>query len=235
MFPSLQLLPPVAAKRSRAKGCQYFVDERGTRLPSVTSILNATKPWEDRQALARWRQRVGSEAAKQISGKASRRGTLTHKHIKQYLLGEAADCPEAARPYWESVQPVLREIDAVRLVESTVFHYDLGYAGQVDCVVNYQGVPCILDWKTSDRPKESVERLRDQPLQLAAYCGAVNHTYSDHDLQLRSAMLVVALPDQPAEIFWFTPQAMGDYWQRWQTRLDEFRRREARQAATSRD
>lgn len=221
----LQLLPTVTAKRSRAQGCQYFVDDQGNRLPSVTSILNATKPAEDRRALARWKARVGAEAAKQISGKASRRGTLTHKHLKQYLLGEDVPCPEAAQPYWESLQPVLQDIDAVRLVESTVFHYDLGYAGQVDCVASYRGAACILDWKTSDRPKETVARLRDQPLQLAAYCGAVNHTYAAEDLNLRCALLAIALPDQPAEVFWFTPEALRDYWQQWQVRLEAFKRR----------
>jgi len=225
MPPSRQLLPTVTAKRSRAQGCQYFVDDEGNRLPSVTSVLNATKPWEDRQALARWRQRVGPAAAQQISGKASRRGTLTHKQVKQYLLGEEQPCPDAALPYWESLQSVLRDIDQVRLVESTVFHYDLGYAGQVDCVANYQDVACILDWKTSDRPKQSMAQLRDHPLQLAAYCGAVNHTYAAEGIHLRSAMLAVALPDQPAEVFWFSPDILREYWQQWQARLEQFKRR----------
>jgi hypothetical protein len=211
-----------SAKRPKA-GRGYFMDEKGVRLPSVTTILNATKPQEARDSLDRWRQRVGVSEAMRISGAASRRGTLTHKQIKSYLLERVEPpCPEDAQPYWNSVKPVLGKIDQVRLVESTVFHYDLGYAGKVDCVASYDGIPCICDWKTADRPKGSIERLYDNPLQLAAYCGAVNHGLSSDDAPLNHALLVVALPEQPAEIFWFQPEAMRDYWQQWQERVALF-------------
>jgi hypothetical protein len=221
---TLRLLPTYHAKSIREGGQSYFMDERGVRLPSVTTILNATKPQADREALAQWRSRLGAAEANRIAGAASRRGTLTHKQIKNYLLGVESDCPETAQPYWESLQPVLADIRDVRLVESSVFHYDLGYAGKVDCIANYQGTDCVCDWKTADRPKGSVERLHDGPLQLAAYCGAANHCYPDQDLKLRNALLVVAIPQQPAEVFWFSAEAMVDYWQQWQARVNLFYR-----------
>ncbi|MBD2088677.1 PD-(D/E)XK nuclease family protein [Microcoleus sp. FACHB-1515] len=217
------LLPALTAKSTRANGQTYIVDAQGVRLPSVTTILNATKPAADREALARWRQRVGSEQAKQISGTASRRGTQTHSHIRRYLLGDDRPCPPAALPYWNSLHPVLTQIDAVRLVEGFVFHYDLGYAGKVDCVASYQGTPCVCDWKTSDRPKQSIERLGDAPLQLAAYCGAINQVYDELDLD--HALLAVAVADQPAEIFWLDADRLAAYWQQWQLRVKQFYRR----------
>jgi PD-(D/E)XK nuclease superfamily len=222
MPPQPQLLPSYSAKSVREGGRSYFVDAQGVRLPSVSTILNATKPQADREALARWRQRVGTAAATQISGTASRRGTLTHSQIKHYLLGSDRPCPDAAQPYWQSLQPVLAEIQAVRLVESSVFHYDLRYAGKVDCVASYQSVPCVCDWKTADKPKGSIDRLHDAPLQLAAYCGAVNHSYADHGIKLHHALLVVAVPEQAAEVFWFSPEVMVDYWQQWQARVAQF-------------
>lgn len=225
MRPQPDLLPALPAKSVRQAGQSYFVDAQGVRLPSVTTILSATKPQADWEALARWRQRVGTTEANRISGTASRRGTLTHTQIKHYLLGSDRPCPAAALPYWESLQPVLNELEAVRLVEGSVFHYDLGYAGKVDCVASYQGMPCVCDWKTADRPKGSIERLRDAPLQLAAYCGAVNHSYGDRGVQLHHALLVFAVPDQPAEVFWFDAAQMRDYWQQWQERLHQFDRR----------
>ncbi|MBE9177917.1 PD-(D/E)XK nuclease family protein [Oculatella sp. LEGE 06141] len=212
-----------SAKRSAGRG--YLVDDHGVRLPSVTTILNATKPQADRDSLQQWRQRVGTAEAMRISGSASRRGTLTHKQIKSYLIGEEIPCPEDAKPYWESFKPVLGRIHDVQLVESKVFHYDLGYAGKVDCVASYQGVPCICDWKTADRPKGSIERLYDGPLQLAAYCGAVNHLYAAAGTTLSHALLAVAIPDQPAEVFWFSSDAMRDYWQQWQERVALFYQR----------
>lgn len=208
----------------RENGNQYYIDAKGARLPSVTTILNATKPQEDRDRLASWRQRVGATEANRISGTASRRGTQTHKQIQQYLLGEDTPCPDASRPYWESIEPVLQNIDTVRLIESPVFHYDLSYAGRVDCVASYKGTLCVCEWKTADKPKGSVERLYEYPLQLTAYLGAVNQYYQDYGIKLDHALLVVAIPEMPAEVFWFEPAAMTDYWQQWVGRVAKYRK-----------
>jgi hypothetical protein len=221
--PTADWLPKLTGKTVRRSGRSFFQDDQSRLLPSVSTILNATKPREAREALAQWRSRLGTAEATRITTTASRRGSQTHKQLRQFLEGRVASCPESARPYWQSLQPVLAELDAVRLVESPVFHYDLGYAGRVDCVVSYRGVPCLCDWKTADVPKSSIDRLYDAPLQLAAYCGAVNHCYSD--LKLNHGMVVVALPDQPAQVFWFETAAVRDYWQQWRDRLEQFYRR----------
>lgn len=215
------LLPTVSARRDRHQGKTYYVDAAGKRFPSVTSILNATKPQADREALARWRSQVGKTEASRISQTASRRGSQTHKQIRRYLLGQAVDCPETALPYWQSLQPVFQDIEEVRLVESTVFHDALGYAGRIDCVIRYRGILCICDWKTADQARGSVDRLYDGPLQLAAYCGAVNQTYEAEGVRLRHALAVVAIAHQPAEIFWFEPDDVLSYWEAWQARLGE--------------
>ncbi|MGF1499737.1 MAG: PD-(D/E)XK nuclease family protein [Elainellaceae cyanobacterium] len=222
------LLPTQSAQSVRQGRQSFFKDAQGRHLPSVTTILNATKPREAREALAKWRQRVGPAAAQKISGNASRRGSQTHRQLRRYLLGEDQPCPEAAQPYWQSLQPVLSHIQAVRLVESTVFHYDVGYAGKVDCVASYRGIPCVLDWKTSDRPKGSIDRLYDAPLQLAAYCGAVNHTYETHGIKLSQAAIVVAVPQQEAEVFELSSDLMAQYWQQWLQRVREYYNRRLR-------
>lgn len=226
--PVLQLLPCPKAKQVRENGNQYYVNALGDRLPSVTTILNATKPQEDRDRLASWRQRVGDDQANRISGTASRRGTQTHKQIQRYLLGEDAPCPDASRPYWESIEPVLQDINTVRLIESPVFHYELRYAGRVDCVASYKGIPCVCEWKTADKPKGSISRLYEYPLQLTAYLGAVNKYYKEYDVKVDHALLIVAIPEMPAEVFWFESAAMTDYWQQWEQRVAEYWRRRDR-------
>lgn len=224
-MPAVEPLPLYRAKQIRQNGRQYYVSDRGDRLPSVTTILNATRPPEQWDALMQWRQRVGTEEANRISGTASRRGTGTHKQVERYLRGEAVVCSEGIRPYWESVKSVLQAVEDVRLVEGTVFHHDLGYAGKVDCVASYEGVPCLCEWKTADRPKQSVDRLNDYPLQVVAYWGALNHCYQDYNLDLDHALLAIAIPNQPAEVFWFDRAAIDLYWQAWQERLTVFWRR----------
>jgi hypothetical protein len=218
----IQLLPSINAKTIRENGKQYYVDDSGKRFPSVTTILNATKPQEQRDRLSNWKARVGSEEATRIATTASRRGTQTHKQIERYLLGKNYDCSEASRPYWESIQPVLDKINTIRLVEGSVFNYDLGYSGKVDCVASYQGIPCICEWKTADKPKVSIERLYEYPLQLSAYLGAVNAFYREFGIEVKNCLLVIAIPDMPAEIFWFEPEIMNEYWQMWIQRIAEY-------------
>lgn len=221
--PQLDLLPAYHLRRSRSEGKTFFVTSTGQRFPSVTSILNATKSWEDRQALARWRSRVGQAEAAHITQTASRRGTQTHKRIQQFLRGDPApDLAAATDPYWDSVTPVLAEISHVRLVEGTVVHPDLGYAGRVDGIVQYRDRLCLVDWKTADRPKGSLARLYDQPLQLAAYCGAANQTYGDLGLHIDCAVIVVAIAHHPVELFWLEGEVLTAYWQQWQTRLESY-------------
>lgn len=222
MSSSPHLLPRANAKQRRANGKQYYLDANGNQLPSVSTILNATKPQEDRERLYNWRQRVGATAANQISGTASRRGTGTHKQIQRYLEGKKAVCPEPILPYWQSIEPILQEISNVKLVEGTVFNYDLKYAGIVDCVASFRNISCICEWKTADKPKGSIERLYDYPLQIAAYFNAVNSYYQEYGIKLNHALLVVAIPDLPAEIFWFETEAMATYSQQWQERVAKF-------------
>ena len=221
----LQRLPHFSAKTVRENGKQYYVDAQGRRLPSVTTILNVTKPQAHREALANWRDRVGAAEATRISGAASRRGTGTHKQIQRYLSGQTVVCSEAVQHYWDSIEPVLQQVQQIRLVEGFVFHDDLGYAGQVDCVASYKGIPCVCEWKTADRPKQTLERLYDYPLQLVAYLGAANQLYQDQQLNLAHGLLVVALPGLAAEVFWFDAAALSDYWQQWEARVAEYWRR----------
>lgn len=220
-----QWLPVYKVKQEKQNGTQYYIDDQGCRLPSVSTILNATRSPEQREALLRWRQRVGAEEATRISSTASRRGTGTHKQVQRYLQGEIVTCPETIRPYWDSLKSVLQAIETVRLVEGPVFHHDLGYAGKVDCIASYQGTPCLCEWKTADRPKQSVDHLNDYPLQLVAYWGAVNRFYRDYHLNLRHALLAIAVPDMPAEVFWFDLDAIEPYWQQWEDRVARFWRR----------
>jgi genome maintenance exonuclease 1 len=101
----------------------------------------------------------------------------------------------------------------------------LGYAGRVDCVASFRNIPCICEWKTADKPKGSVERLYDYPLQIAAYCSAVNHYYQDYDINLEHTMLAVAIPGLPAELFWFEPEVMQTFLEQWEERVVSFWKR----------
>ena len=53
-------------KRETINGSRKYLTPDGFAVPSVTTILDATKPEEKKKALQEWRKRVGEEKAKQI-------------------------------------------------------------------------------------------------------------------------------------------------------------------------
>ena len=64
---------------------RYLLGE--AKLPSVTSILDATRSEEDKAALANWRERTGQKEAEAITKAASSRGSQMHNYLESYLLG----------------------------------------------------------------------------------------------------------------------------------------------------
>ena len=64
---------------------KYLLGEN--KLPSVTTILSATKSEEEKAALANWKERVGIKEANRIKTEASSRGTSMHSYIEDYLRG----------------------------------------------------------------------------------------------------------------------------------------------------
>ena len=73
--------------RSIVNGVRRYSLE-GSNLPSVTTIIKATKSEEDKAALAAWQARVGYAEAERIKNEASSRGSSMHSYIEQFLLGK---------------------------------------------------------------------------------------------------------------------------------------------------
>ena len=59
-----------------------------SKLPSVTTILQATQTEEKKAILEQWKQRVGVDNAENIKNEAANRGTIMHRIIESYLLGQ---------------------------------------------------------------------------------------------------------------------------------------------------
>ena len=74
----------------------------------------------------------------------------------------------------QSILNTFYDIDNILAVESGVIHEPLGYAGTVDCIVQFRNKIYLIDWKTSKRRKNSWRSCYDYPVQLAAYAAAVN-------------------------------------------------------------
>lgn len=140
----------------------------GKAYPSVTTVLSIL----GEESIAKWRARVGEEEANRIGRIASTRGTQVHSLIEKYMNNEP-DCREGFLPHviqsLENLRPLLdKHITKVYGQEVPLYSDHLQLAGTCDAIVEWDGVPTIVDWKTSKRPKKK-ENISNYFMQLAAY------------------------------------------------------------------
>ena len=138
----------------------------GKSYPSVTTVLSIL----NEHIIQAWRDRVGEEEANRISGKASNRGTRVHSIVEKYLNNE--DTTKALphiRQSLENLKPVLDDnIGTIFGLEVPLYSNHLGVAGRCDCIAQYNGVPSIIDFKTSRYIKKK-EKISNYFAQGAAY------------------------------------------------------------------
>tara|TARA_Y100001978_G_scaffold172044_1_gene162111 strand:+ start:197 stop:868 length:672 start_codon:yes stop_codon:yes gene_type:complete len=138
----------------------------GKSYPSVTTVLSIL----NEHIIQAWRDRVGEEEANRISGKASNRGTRVHSIVEKYLNNE--DTTKALphiRQSLENLKPVLdQSIGSIFGLEVPLYSNHLGVAGRCDCIAQFNGVPSIIDFKTSRYIKKK-EKISNYFAQGAAY------------------------------------------------------------------
>lgn len=154
------------------------------KLPSVTSILNATKSEEDKASLELWKQRVGQAEANKIKTEASSRGTSMHSYIEDFLRGRINESFfESNEQYKNMAKEIIEKGIKGKLEEiygmETTLHYPEKYAGTADLIGIYQGQEAIVDFKQSNKPKK-VDYIQDYLLQLGAYTLAHNVVYKSN-------------------------------------------------------
>ena len=146
-LPILADIPTQTVEGSR----RYCVN--GKLLPSVTTVTS----YQNRQSIAEWRERVGEEVANKISQFASTNGTKFHKLVEDYINNEEveydAEKYEVALKLFNQFQPLLDNVDNIHYLESALYSEQLGIAGRVDCIAEYNGKLSVIDFKSSSKPK----------------------------------------------------------------------------------
>ena len=158
---------------------KYFLND--SKLPSVTSILQATKSEEEKASLENWKKRVGYAEANKIKNEASNRGTSMHSYLEDFLKGRANESFfESNEKYKNMAKEIIEKgirgkLEVIYGMESTL-HYPNKYAGTADLIGIYQGKEAIIDFKQANKPKK-VDYIQDYFLQLGAYTLAHNVVY----------------------------------------------------------
>jgi ATP-dependent exoDNAse (exonuclease V) beta subunit len=163
----------------------YAVNQE--KLPSVTSILQATQSEEKKASLANWRARIGAVEANRIKNEASSRGTSMHSFLEKYLLGqlnlELLEIENKSKKMADEIieQGIKNKLSEIWGTEATLY-YPNKYAGTCDAVGVYEGQETIIDFKQSNKPKKE-EYVDEYYHQLAAYSLAHNVVYNSNITQ----------------------------------------------------
>jgi len=160
-------------------------------LPSVTTILAATKDPDKTAQLKKWEKKMqqihGENGAEIERNKAMERGTKIHQEINNYLLNQT----EIESPLAQKLIPFLKLIQKKLIyAEKTVWTNQ--YAGTLDCLCKYEELTTLIDWKTSNTIKRK-DWIEDHFIQAAAYAQATKHC---HNIQTEQTLIVIISPQK---------------------------------------
>jgi genome maintenance exonuclease 1 len=219
-----QLYDYTPIKRESVDGKRHYCTPDGGKVPSVTTILDKTKPEEAKKALMEWKKRVGEQEAQKITTEAAGRGTRMHKFLEDYVLTGAIKAP-GSNPYSIQSHSMANSIIAQGLinvdefwgVEVPLFYSGL-YAGTTDCLGIWKGKPAILDFKQTNKPKKR-EWIGDYFLQLAAYSQAHNNM---HGTAIETGVILMCDANSVYQEFVIEGDEFHTYVNKWWDRVEQY-------------
>lgn len=211
-------------KRETINGSRKYMTPDGHAVPSVTTILDATKPEEAKQALREWRKRVGEEKAKQITTEAAGRGTRMHKwlenHVKTGSMGEPGTNPYSIQSH--QMAQTIRDKGLIKCQEfwgtEISLYFPEVYAGTTDLVGIHDNNEAIMDHKQTNKPKKR-EWIDDYFLQLAAYALAHNEVWGT---KIRKGVVFMCSAANEYQEFIVEGAEFDKYTDLWYSRLDKY-------------
>lgn len=230
--------PPPFVEKFQYKACKQvndpvtrkrvYLTPDGDSLPSVTTILSATK---DMTHLNEWKKRIGEEKAQQIVTEASGVGTAMHSNLEKFICGmhrQPGNNPVHVKANAMAdviIQYGLSKVDEVWAMEQSLYFPGL-YSGTTDLVGVYEGRPCVMDYKQTNKPKKE-EWVDDYKIQLTAYIMAHNEVYGT-DIR-EGHVFMCSRGDHPTEIggevyqqFDLWPDDFNKYQDMWLDKVDQY-------------
>lgn len=183
-------------------------------LPSITTVNSAIA---DKAFLKRWRDRIGDQEADRISFESSDRGSLVHAYLEARYNVDPTDPDTMVAPnlVWRELAAKYGDVGvemAERLWELSssgcrsywaqeiaLWSGELMVAGRCDMIGEWNGVPSIIDFKTSRRWK-SEQWIEDYKYQVTAY-GMMHDEMFGSDL--RQGVILIAVERARPQVFVF--------------------------------
>ena len=210
-----------SSMRASVEGRRHY-EITGKKLPSVTTILSATKSQEAIDSINRWKARVGEDQATRVKDQAASRGTNMHYHLEKYILGEGhKDLTDEGQVAGDMAQVIidkgLCDLSEIWGSEVTLYYPGL-YAGATDLVGVYDYEDSIIDFKQSNKPKRK-EWIEDYFMQLGAYAMAHNQVY---DTEITQGVVLMCTPDNYFQKFQIKGKEFIKYQHKFLERLNKY-------------
>tara|TARA_B100000470_G_C19696330_1_gene348846 strand:- start:153 stop:830 length:678 start_codon:yes stop_codon:yes gene_type:complete len=211
-----------SSTRSIFNGYRHY-DINNEKLPSVTSIIEATKTEDEKANLALWKERVGHQEAQRISKEAASRGGLMHQILEQYLLGKLnADLLEDNNKAKKMADEIIKNGIKGKLHEiwgcEATLYYPGKYAGAADCIGIYEGQPTILDFKQSNKPRKP-QYNNNYYIQVSLYAAAHDRIFNTNITQ---GVILVCTSDYLFQSFKIDSEEFKQYQKKGLERVEQF-------------
>ncbi len=215
-----------ASTRSTVEGLRTY-DVNEEKLPSVTTILGATKDQEAIDSINAWKAKVGEEAATRIRDTAASRGTNMHLHLERHIMGEGhLDLTEEGKVAKAMADTIIakgfNDLQEIWGSEVTLFYPGL-YAGATDLVGTYDYEDSIIDFKQSNKPKRR-EWIEDYFMQLGAYAMAHNQVYKT---EITQGVILMCTPDNYFQKFQVKGKEFIEYQHKFLEKVDQYYKKNA--------
>jgi genome maintenance exonuclease 1 len=222
--------PPPFIERIQYKNCEQINDPvtrkrvyltpDGESLPSVTTILSATK---DMTHLNEWRDRIGHDKAAQITKEASGVGTAMHGNLERFIAGmqrQPGNNPvhiQANSMADVIIKNGLSKVSEVWAMEQSLYFPGL-FSGTTDLVGVHEDEPAVMDYKQTNKPKKA-EWVEDYYLQLMAYILAHNEVYGT---DIRKGVIFMCSRAFEYQQFTLEPKDFNKWQDAWLNKVEEY-------------
>ena len=139
--------------RETIDGVRYYSVPDEEDLLKLVSITSVTSHY-NKDIFVKWRKRVGNKEADRITKRATKRGTDMHTLVEYFMKNEELpEVPPISDFLFKISKANLKRINNIYALEGSLYSKQLGIAGTVDCIAEYDGELAIIDFKTSAKPK----------------------------------------------------------------------------------
>lgn len=169
---------------------RFYITEAG-EFPSVTTVVG----WEKQEFFRVWRKQ-NPEESKRVTARGTRIHSLLEKYLKNEKI-EKNDIMPLDLELFVQIKGEVDKIDNIKALETPLFGKDVGLAGRVDCIAEYNGKLSIIDFKASTREKRK-EDIDNYMLQATAYALLWKETTGE---EIDNFVILISCEDGTVQVF----------------------------------